>query len=80
MVYNNMMKARAAAKVEDQLATKSLQTRYKLQDDDARKSLKSFEFNNSVFVMNETQQALKHSINNPILVESLDGDLERIKS
>lgn len=53
MIYNNMMRAKAGGVADDQLASKSLQGRYKF-DEDARKSLKSFEFNNSVFVMNET--------------------------
>lgn len=78
-----MVKATAKpTKIEDHLATRSLQNRHGLEEE-TRKSLKSFELNNSVFVMNETQQnhqALQHSINNPTLVESLDGDLEKIKN
>ena len=69
-------------KIEDHLTTKSLQTRRGLEDEH-RKSLKSFEINNSVFVINDSQhnhQTLKQSINNPKLHESLDGDLERIKN
>lgn len=57
---------------------KSFQNKRALNQD-VRKSLKSFDHNNSVFVMNE-QAALKQSMNNPVLADSLDGDIEKIKN
>lgn len=67
------------SKIVDTLATKSLQGRRGL-DDEHKKSLKSFEPNNSIFVANETQKALNKNINNPVLNESLDGDLDRFRN
>ena len=64
---------------DEAAATRSFQNKNRNLQTEGRKSLKAFDHNNSAFIASE-QQALQQSINNPVLADSLDGDLDKIKN